>query len=220
MAPGVNNDELAECRRDPPPPFQSDDKLFREWMQRHRDYFISLEHMQLHQLPNLSTLWGYDEEYFRTEILRKLAHVTRVAGRRLTSHEIALYLDNAMKETVIQSYDRPAAITITLLLISMGWTNYTLPFYKPPSAHFHLRIPPPLSRPLIRWCIATASGRGARCGLYIGFGLLAYKVLSPVYRILVASSLGFLETEQGQRTAVIEVGICSIISLFRYTESS
>lgn len=89
-------------------------------MLRHGDYFMSLEYLQLHQLPRVSPLWGYDESYFRNEIFRKLAHVTRVAGRRLTPDEMALYLEHASKETVVQSYDRPAAVATTLFLISIG----------------------------------------------------------------------------------------------------
>ncbi|KAH8891635.1 hypothetical protein GQ53DRAFT_806535 [Thozetella sp. PMI_491] len=146
-----------------PPPYQSDDRLFHEWMLRHGDYFMSLECLQLYRLPSMSPLWNYGQSYFRNEIFRKLAHVTRVAGRRLTPDDMALCLDHASKETVVQSYDCPIAIAMSLFLISMGWRHYAFPFIQQTSA-------PPARFP---------------------------QVLAPLCRILVESSLEFLETEPG-----------------------
>ncbi|KAK3384500.1 hypothetical protein B0T24DRAFT_608698 [Lasiosphaeria ovina] len=201
------DDELAKYYRDPPPPVPSDRKghkvdgmseQLREWGKRNGEYLASPDFRALHQLPSISPLWGYDESYFRIEIINDLIHITRLAGRRLTPDEMALYLHHASKSTVAKSYDRPAAIAATLFLINRGWKGYTFPFYQPTSQHFNPRVFPSPSWPLLRGRIAAASWQGLRCGLYGGFGLLTYHMLAPRYRSLFTyAGLIALEVEPG-----------------------
>jgi len=110
----------------------------REWLKRNREYLTSPDFAALHQLPSISPLWSYDESYYRTEIVDDLLHITRLAGRRLTPDEMALYLQQTSKSTVAKSYDRPTAIAATLLLINRGWLHVPvlpadLPTFQPPS---------------------------------------------------------------------------------------
>jgi hypothetical protein len=200
------DDKLAEYYRDPPPPVPSDirnrhevDRLteqVREWLKRNREYLTSPDFRALHQLPSISPLWGYDESYYRTKIVDDLLHITRLAGRRLTPDEMALYLHHTSKSTVAKSYDRPTAIAATLFLINRGWKSYTFPFYQPTFQHFNPRVFPSQSRPLLRGRIAVASWHGLRCGLYGGFGLLTYHFLAPRYRSLFSfAGLMALEME-------------------------
>ncbi|KAK3945812.1 hypothetical protein QBC46DRAFT_61064 [Diplogelasinospora grovesii] len=204
-ADNSGDDELAEYRRDPPPPLANPknreeigrmNEELRRWTPRNRDYFRSPDFLKLHQLPSISPLWGYDESYYRETIARELMFITQAAGRRLTPDEVTVYLHHASRWTVAESYDRPAAIATTLFMANRGWNEFTFPFYQPSFQRFDPHVFPSTSLPLLRGRIAAASWQGGRCGLYSGLGILAYHLFAPTYRSLLNNNnLQVLEME-------------------------
>ncbi|CAN8105680.1 unnamed protein product [Discula destructiva] len=205
----------AELRRDPPPRPNSildtpeeEDQLDGEvdaWLARNGngDYVRSWDPRYLRPMPVLSRLWGYNEEWYRTRLFGLTLHHTRVAGRRFSPSELAIFSMHASRGIVAASYDRPVALGVTALFLWRGAATFRLPGYQPRFVRF---THPQLTR--LPW-LSTLAWHGTRVGAYGAVGFAAYYLLASRYRTYMVDVAidECLSHELGLKTLVAEMSV-------------
>lgn len=184
----------ADLGRDPPPrPLSNLDtpdeeaRLDRDvgaWLDRNGngDYVRSWDPRFLRQMPLLSRLWGYDEEWFRERLFSETLHLTRMAGRRLSLPELSIYGMHASKGIVAASYDRPLTFGVTAFFLWRGAATFRMPFYQPQFVRF--THPQLTKRPFF----SIVAWHGTRIGAYGAVGYAAYFFLAERYRRYMTDS--------------------------------
>lgn len=185
-----------ELWRDPPPRPETKldgpeeaaqiGKEVENWLQRNgnADQLRSWDPRVMYQLPVLSRVWGYDEEWYRMKLFGENLHLTRLTGRRLSTEELSLITFYISKGVAAASYDRPIAFGVTAFLLWRGAATYRMPFYQPQFVRFaHPRM---TSRPHL----SGLAWHGTRIGAYGALGYAAYRMFSGQYQRYMIDSFG------------------------------
>lgn len=163
------------------------------WATRNSAYMAAASLRDLHPMPVLSRLWGYDEEWYRAQLHKKIIQFTLFAGRRMTPPEFSLFSLHASRGIVAASYDRPVALAATAFFVMRGAATFRMPFYQPRFTRFShphaTRFP----------FLASTAWHCVRAGAYGVVGCAAYICFASGYREYMEMSAvaGAFKTELG-----------------------